>query len=46
MSACLRVKINADVQKELLQTNADVATPHKIRLFYKMSACLQNIYYI
>ena len=46
MSACLHVKINADVQKELLQTLADVKEPHKIRLFYKMSACLQNIYYI
>ena len=46
MSACLHVKINADIQKEVLQTFADVTTPHKIRLFYKMSACLQNIYYI
>ena len=46
MSACLYVKINADVQKEVLQTNADVVTPYKIRVFYKMSACLQNIYYI
>ena len=46
MSACLHVKINADIQKEVLQTNADVVIPHKIRLFYKMSACLQNIYYI
>ena len=46
MSACLHVKINADVQKELLQTYADITIPHKIRLFYKMSACLQNIYYI
>ena len=25
---------------------ADIKEPHKIRLFYKMSACLQNIYYI
>ena len=46
MSACLHVKINADIQKEMLQTFADVITPYKIRLFYKMSACLQNIYYI
>ena len=46
MSACLHVKINADIQKDVLQTNADVITPHKIRLLYKMSACLQNIYYI
>ena len=46
MSACLHAKINADVEKIALQTYADVITPHKIRLFYKMSACLQNIYYI
>ena len=46
MSVCLHVKINADIQKEVLQTFADVVIPHKIRLFYKMSACLQNIYYI
>ena len=46
MSACLHVKINADIQKEVLQTNVDVVTPHKIRVFYKMSACLHNIYYI
>ena len=46
MSVCLHVKINADIQKDVLQTFADVVIPHKIRIFYKMSACLQNIYYI
>ena len=46
MSACLHVKINADIQKEMLQTYADVTIPHKIKVFYKMSACLHNIYYI
>ena len=40
MSACLHVKINADIEKLPLQTYADVVTPHKIRVFYKMSACL------
>jgi len=33
MSACLHVKINADVEKLQLQTNADIKEPHKIRLF-------------
>ena len=37
MSACLHVKINADIEKLYLQTYADVITPHKIRLF------LQNV---
>ena len=46
MSACLHVKINADVEKEVLQTYADTKEWLKIRLFYKMSACLHNIYYI
>ena len=46
MSACLHVKINADVKKLPLQTYADIIIPYKIRVFYKMSACLQNIYYI
>ena len=46
MSACLYRKINADIEKLHLQTYVDVKEPHKIRLFYKMSACLQNIYYI
>ena len=46
MSACLHVKINSDIENLPLQTYTDVITPHKIRLFYKMSACLQNIYYI
>ena len=46
MSACLHRKINADIQKLPLQTNADIKEPHKIRLFCKMSACLHNILYI
>ena len=46
MSACLHVKINADVENLALQTYTDAEEPHKIRLFYKMSACLHNIYYI
>ena len=46
MSVCLHTKINADIEKLPLQTYADITTPHKIRFFYKMSACLHNIYYI
>ena len=46
MSACLHLFFDADIEKLPLQTYADVVTPHKIRVFYKMSACLQNIYYI
>ena len=46
MSACLHLFFDADVENLALQTYADVKESHKIRLFYKMSACLQNIYYI
>ena len=46
MSACLHLKINADIEKIQLQTNADIQEWLKIRLFYKMSACLHNILYI
>ena len=46
MSACLHLKIDADVVKLQLQTNADIYDPHKIRLFCKMSACLHIILYI
>ena len=46
MSACLHLFFNADVENLALQTYTDVKESHKIRVFYKMSACLQNIYYI
>ena len=46
MSACLHVKINADIEKITFADVADAKEWLKIRLFYKMSACLQNIYYI
>ena len=46
MSACLHLKMDADIVFLQLQTNADALIPHKIRLLQEMSACLQNIYYI
>ena len=46
MSACLHLFFDADVENLALQKYTEGITPHKIRLFYKMSACLQNIYYI
>ena len=46
MSACLHLFFDADVENLALQTYTDVKELHKIRLFYKMSVCLQNIYYI
>ena len=46
MSACLHYKINADIQKQRVQTNADIQEWLKIRLLQEMSACLHNILYI
>ena len=46
MSACLHLKMGADMQNLSMRTNADALIPHKIRLLQEMSACLQNILYI
>ena len=43
MSACLHYKINADIEKLPLQTNADIYNPHKIRLFI-CNVCMSALY--
>jgi len=43
MSACLHYKINADMQKLLLQTNADVQEWLKIRVFI-CNVCMSALY--
>ena len=43
MSACLHVKINADVEKLQLQTNVDIIIPHKIRIFI-CNVCMSALY--
>ena len=43
MSACLHYKINADIEKLQLRTNADIAIPHKIRLFV-CNVCMSALY--
>ena len=43
MSACLYVKINADIEKLHLQTNADITEWLKIRVFI-CNVCMSALY--
>jgi len=43
MSACLHYKINADIEKIQLQTNADIQEWLKIRLFI-CNVCMSALY--
>ena len=43
MSACLHRKINADIQKQCVQTNADIQEWLKIRLFV-CNVCMSALY--
>ena len=43
MSACLHYKINADIQKQRVQTNADIQEWLKIRVFLQ-NVCMSALY--
>ena len=43
MSACLHYKINADIQKQRVQTNADIQEWLKIRVFI-CNVCMSALY--
>ena len=43
MSACLHRKINADIQKQRVRTNADIQEWLKIRLFV-CNVCMSALY--